>query len=243
MKLKKVGVFLAALMLSLGLVACQGASNGDTEKEANTNISSEKEAETENDTESEVEIETESEAEELENAISQEKLDWFETVFFNDDENRIVNMFLASEYDTVANIDLADLFYHGDNGLGGSGEITDDEKTQAMNHFGLDELDVTKAAKTDLDAVLQKYAGLTLDTTNKVGLEKLFYAEAKAAYYNVAGDMKYMKCDITKGWVNEDSTITLQYCDALSSISDTYEVTLKETGDSYQFVSNKGIAE
>lgn len=233
MKLKKACVLFAALMLSLGLAGCQGAANGDTEKEPNTNISSEKETENV----------TENEAEELENGISQEKIEWFETVFFNDDENRIVNMFLASEYDTVADIDLANLFYNGDNGLGGSGEISDEEKAQAINHFGLGDLDVAKAAKADMDAVLQNYAGLTLETTNKVGLEKLFYAETEDAYYNVAGDTKYMKCDIIKGWVNEDGTITLQYCDALSSISDTYEVTLKEAGDSYQFVSNKCIAE
>jgi hypothetical protein len=237
MKLKKISVLFAALVLSLGLVACQGVANGDTEKEPNTNVSTEKELQME------TENETESEAEEVENAISQEKLDWFETVFFNDDENRIVNMFLASEYDAVADIDLADLFYHGDNGLNGSGEISDDEKAQAINHFGVGELDVAKAAKTDVDAVLQKYAGLTLDTTNKVGLEKLFYAEGKDAYYNVVGDTEYMKCDITKGCVNEDGTITLQYCDALSSISDTYEVTLKEAGDSYHFISNKCITE
>ena len=237
MKLKKVSVILATFMLSLGLVGCQGAANGDTEKEPNTNISSEKETESEN----ESQVESETENEELENAISQEKMDWFETVFFNDDENRIVNMFLTSEYDAVADIDLSDLFYHGDSGLGGSEAVSEDEKSQAINHFGLGDLDVAKAKKGDMDAVLQKYAGLTLDATNKVGLEKLFYVEAKDAYYNVAGDTEYMKCDITKGWVNEDGTITLQYCDALSSVSDTYEVTLKEAGDSYQFVSNKCV--
>lgn len=235
MKSKKVYVLLATLLLSLGLVGCQGATNGDTEKEPDTNISSEKETESES--------ESQVESEELENALSQDKLEWFETMFFNNDENRIVNMFLTSEYDTVADIDLGDLFYHGDNGLGGSGEMSDDEKTLAINHFGLGELDVAKTTKTNMDAILQKYAGLTLGDTNKMGLETLFYVEAKDAYYNVFGDTAYMKCNITKGWANEDGTITLQYCDALSSISDTYEVTLKEVGGSYQFVSNKCVTE
>lgn len=237
MKLNKVSVLFAALMLSLGLVGCQGSVNGDTEKEPNTSVSSEKE------TESESQAESETENEELENALSQEKIEWFETVFFNDDENQIVNMFLASEYDAIADIDLSDLFYHGDYGFGGKTELSDDEKTQAVNHFGLGELDVAKATKTNMDAILQKYAGVTLENVNKVGLEKLFYVEEKAAYYNVAGDTEYMKCDITKGWVNEDGTITLQYCDALGSISDAYEVTLKEVEDSYQFVSNKCVTE
>ena len=235
MKLKKVSVILAALMLSLGLVGCQGAANGDTEKEPNTSVSSEKETESES--------ESETENEELENALSQEKIEWFETVFFNDDENQIVNMFLASEYDAIADIDLSDLFYHGDYGFGGSSELSEDEKAQAIKYFGLGELDVAKTTKTNMDAILQKYAGVTLENVNKVGLEKLFYVEEKAAYYNVAGDTEYLKCDITKGWVNEDGSITLQYCDALSSISDTYEVTLKEVGDSYKFVSNKCVTE
>lgn len=91
--------------------------------------------------------------------------------------------------------------------------------------------------------ILQKYTGLTVETTNKVGLNNLYYLEDKDAYYSVAGDTVYMKCDITNGWANEDGTITLQYCDALSSISDTYEVTLKEVGDSYQFVSNIKVEE
>ncbi len=239
MNLKKVCVLFAALMLSLGLVGCHEAGSGDTEKESNTIISSEKETESE----TESELESESESEEQENALAKDKLDWFETVFFNSDDNRIVNMFLTSEYDTIANIDLSALFYNGDNGLGGSGEITEDEKTLANNHFGFDDFDVSKATKADMDSVLQKYAGLTLETTNKVGLEALFYVEVNDAYYHVAGDTKYIKCDITKGWVNEDGTITLQYCDAISSILGTYEVTLKEAGDSYQFLSNKSVAQ
>lgn len=229
MKLKKLYMPIAMLVLSLVLIGCQRSENGDPEKESNANISSEEESE----------VRSETESEELENVISQEKIEWFETVFFNDDENLIVNFFLSSEYDTVADIDLGNLFHNGDDGLGGTGELSDEEITLAINHFNMDNLDVSKARKNDMDVILQKYTGLTLEDTNKVGLEKLFYVEEKDAYYKVAGDTEYMKCDIIKGWVNEDGTITLQYCDALSSISDIYEVTLKEVGDSYQFVSNK----
>lgn len=229
MKIKKVYLPIVIFMFCLGFVGCQGEPNGDTEKKLESEVESE--------------VGSETEGEELENTISQEKMEWFENVFFNDDENKIVNFFLSSEYDSVVNIDLGDLFHNGDNGLGGSGEMSDDEKALAINHFGLGNLDVSKAGKEDMDAVLQKYAGLTLENTNKVGLERLFYVEATNTYYKVVGDTKYKKCDITKGLVNEDGTITLRYCDALSSISDTYEVTLKKVGDSYQFVSNKILDE
>ena len=229
MKLKKISVLMATFLLSLGLVGCQGATNGDSEKEPNTNISSEKETESETD------------SMEPENVLSKEHLEWFETTFFNRDEIHIVNFFLASEYDTVADIDLSKLFYNGDDGRGGNGEVSEEEITLVLTRYDLEELDVSRATIADMNVVLEKYAGLTLDTTNKVGLDSLYYIEENDAYYNVAGDTTYMKCDITKGWTNQDGTITLQYRDGLSSISDTYEVTLKVVGDSYQFVSNKHL--
>lgn len=229
MKLKKVSVLMVAFLLSLGLVGCQGAANGDAEKKPTADISSEKENQSETD------------SAESENELSQERLEWFETAFFNIDENRIVNFFLASEYDKVADIDLGKLFYNGDNGIGGNGEVSEEEITLVLTRYGLEKLDVSRATIAEMNEVLEKYAGRTLDTTNKVGLDSLYYIEENDAYYNVTGDTTYMKCDITKGWTNEDGTITLQYTDGLSSISDTYEVTLKAVGDSYQFVSNKGV--
>ncbi len=229
-RLKRVFVFTMIMLFSLGLVACQGNVNGDSEKDTEkSNISSEKESE--------------SQQEETDNSLSQDKLDWFETAFFNGEENRITNMFLTSEYASAADIDLGRLFYGGADGMGGNGEVPEEEAAFVIDKFGLEKLDVAKATVVDMNAVLQKYAGLTIETTNKVGLDSLYYLEEKAAYYNVAGDTAYMKCDIEKGWTNEDGTITLQYKDALSSISDTYEVTLKAVDDSYQFVSNKKVEE
>lgn len=180
---------------------------------------------------------------EVDNGLPQNKLDWFETVFFNQEENHITNMFLASEYASVADVNLGRLFHSGADGMGGNGEVPEEEATLVIDKFGLEKLDVAKATIAEMDAVLQKYAGLTIETTNKVGFDSLYYLEEKDAYYNVSGDTAYMKCNIVKGWTNEDGTITLQYKDALSSISDTFEVTLKAVDDSYQFVSNKRVAE
>ena len=70
-------------------------------------------------------------------------------------------------------------------------------------------------------------------------LQQEFDADNVMVVY-IAPDGSYQECKTT---VNEDGTITLQYKDALSSISDTYEVTLKVVDDSFQFVSNKRVAE
>ena len=56
-----------------------------------------------------------------------------------------------------------------------------------------------------------KAEGLTpAEKEEQAKLRKEYIANirAKDAYYNVAGDTEYMKCDITKGWENEDGTIT-----------------------------------
>ena len=229
-RLKRAFVLAMAMLLSLGLVACQGVANGDSEKNTEkNNISTEKNSE--------------SQKEENDNSLSKDKLDWFETAFFNLEDNYITNMFLTSEYSSPADIDLGKLFYAGANGLGGRGEVPKEEATFVINKVGSDDLDVAKTTVAEMTTVLQKYVGLTLETSNKVGLDNLYYWEEKDAYYKVAGDTLYMKCDIVTGWTNEDGTITLQYKDALSSISNIYEVTLKVVGDSYQFVSNKGEIE
>lgn len=220
--MKKTIILLAALAMALGLVGCQDASKVD---ESNL----QKESQVDNT------IEKDS------NALSQEELDWFETSFFNQDEDWMSNMFLSSEYETSADIDLSNLFYGGANGKGGIGEVTEEEVQLLLDSYNIEKLDVSKATVDEMNAVLQKYVGLTLDETNKVDIQALYYLEEYNAYYNVAGDTEYIKCDILDGWINEDGTITLRYADALSDPASTYEVTLKDVDGNYYFVSNKCI--
>lgn len=235
MKIKKVCVFIVALVLALGFSGCQRLENDDSEKKTDTNISLGTEVESESPLESEVG------SEDMENAISKEKMEWFETVFFNDDQKHIVNMFLTSEYDTPEEINLGELFYDG---IDSKPEVSEYEKELLKKQYdAMIELDVCKIPVEDMDTIINHYMGISLEQTQKKGLEMHYYLDAYKSYYRVAGDTGYIRCDIIKGWMNEDGTITLQYCDALSSIKDMYEVTLKAMGDSYQFVSNKKVDE
>ena len=176
------------------------------------------------------------------NWLDAAKLEWFETEFFNDAENGITNMFLTSEYSKPADIDMGHLFYDGAEGRG-NGQVSQAE-IQLLESYDTEwELDVTKVTSQEMNDVLQKYLGMTLDETNKIGLASLEYLEEYDAYYNIAGDTMMSQYDFGIGWYNEDGTITLQYHDALSSYNPTYQVTLREENGNYYFVSNVMVNE
>ena len=170
--------------------------------------------------------------------LSETELEWFETEFFNTEENRMPNMFLTSTYDTPENINLNNLFYGGADGFGG-GEITEEEKEQLQQYYpevGL--LDVSRTTTDEMNAILQKYMNLSLEDTNKLYLEYLHYLPEYDAYYKVAGDTEYAQYMMMAGWRNEDETITLVYMNAFTSVVCYYEVTLLQDGDNYYFISN-----
>ncbi len=160
-------------------------------------------------------------------------IDWFNTEFFNVGSGVcMMNMMLSSYYDTAADIDLYELFYNGPTGI--QEEVTEAEQTAigpvAFEHYPI------KTQRTEMDAFLQEYAGVTLDETNKKNLDQFIYLEEYDAYYLLHGDTNFQRCTVLSGEKNADGVITL-----------TYEqeggkkgiVTLKESGDGYQFLSNK----
>lgn len=169
--------------------------------------------------------------------LEQAELDWFENYFFNTEDNHMPNFFLASEYNTPKEVDFSSLFNNGSDGRGG-GEITQEERDLLLQVWGEIYTDVSRATTEEINAVLQKYTGLTLEETNKVNIDSLVYLEEYDAYYRMAGDTAYVPCDILAGWMNEDGTITLRYKDGLSSNTTIYLVTLKEESDTYHFISN-----
>ncbi len=170
--------------------------------------------------------------------LSEEELIWFSTEFFNSDENRMPNMFLAREFDSPENLDIGNTFHGGADGVGG-GEISEEEERLLLELY-YDEalLDVSKTTAAEMDAILMQYMGITLADTNKVNLDGLYYLDEYDAYYNVAGDTEYSKYILSFGWINEDGTISIQYKDAFEEPADEYIVTLKEVDGTYQFISN-----
>ena len=176
--------------------------------------------------------------------LQKDTLEWFNTKYFNNDENRITNAFLTSTYQDAKNIDLNHLFYAGADGRGGA-TVTEEEKQllaqkDSYAQESVYDFDVSKTTKQEMETVLERYLGMSLEETNKVNLNKFYYLEEYDAYYQIAGDTVMSKYRFTKGW-KEDKTgnIILQYFDALNGSSEElYMLTLKQVNGNYQFVSN-----
>lgn len=180
----------------------------------------------------------------LESGVSKEQLDWFETEYFNQEDNQIRNQFLTSSYEFPVEIDLYELFYNGAGGniIGGSDIPSEDEKNLILDYFrDAPFTDLIRITREDMDDVLQKYMAITLDETNKVGLDKMYYLEKYDVYYMMHGDTNYARYVFEKGSVNEDGTITLQYHDMDNG--DWYLLTLTEENGEYHFVSNIRIVD
>lgn len=176
----------------------------------------------------------------ISNSLEADKLTWFETEFFNNRDNDIVNMFLNCTYKSPKEIDAHAVFEGGCSREINS-SVTDAEKAllesrcNAMTNFG-----VQKAPVAEMNKLLQKYARVTLDEVDKSKLERFYYLEEYDAYYATAGDTNLKTVDILDGWTNTDGTITLVYCDKMNSqdVKDLYHVTLMEENGSYYFLSN-----
>ncbi len=166
--------------------------------------------------------------------------EWFETVFFNNDDNPITNMFLTCEYDSPEEISFYDVFYHGS--FISESSITEDELALLQERYDAwIELDTSKVTTGEMNDILKKYLNLTVEETKKNRLDMLQYLEEYDAYYHCAGDTNWMKCEITSFAKKEDGTVVIRCKDALSSMETEYEVTLREESGNYYFVSNKKI--
>lgn len=165
--------------------------------------------------------------------LSEEELDWFNTEFF-DDMTGMANLMLSSEYEDVSGIDLYQLFY---NGVPGGQEVSQEEKEalEALDSTA-GSLDVTRVTAGEMEEVLQTYGGLGLEDTQGVGMDQFLYLEDYDAYYLIHSDVMAVPCQVSSGTRNEDGTVTLQYENEI--LSGQYAVTLRETEEGYQFVSN-----
>ena len=180
------------------------------------------------------------------NMLTEEQIQWFETSFFNGRdkegvalENYITNMFLATEYDRPENIDLSLVFYGGTESSASSVDYGSKEKQMLEERYQISDVEAVRIPVEGMNRVLQKYMNITLEETNKIGLDYLYYLKEYETYYNVAGDTMWMRYDILSGWVNQDGTITLQYgCKDTDWIDTKYLVTLREENGSYYFLSN-----
>lgn len=161
-------------------------------------------------------------------ALTREELDYFEQYFAMGDSRvpNIRSMLLVSEYGDPRDIDLYRLFYHG---LTYVPDISQAE-LDALGWDGPGEKYKVTAAQ--MNQVLRAYLGLTLEETNRVGLDNFRYLPEYDAYYASHNDSEADSFVMNWGWFNEDGTISLIYESTLQN-SGARMVTLEEAVQIY----------
>lgn len=169
------------------------------------------------------------------------ELRYFNELFFNGEFLNINNQFLSSMYEDPADIDIFELVYCDvpSEYYRDSGKPQADRDTILDRVYGGEEPDCAEYEinTATLDALLTDKMGLTLAETDKTGMENFTYLAEYDTYYWAHGDTNYRgQVDITAG-TREGNLLRLYYGDAYNA--DGWKcVTLRETGDCYQFVSN-----
>ena len=180
-------------------------------------------------------------------ALTGEELRWFNEVYFNDDGGdggypyrvpryNICNQFAnpLNLYEKPEDINLFELFY-----CYGTINFSDEELRAA---FDLDSEGPPplgdKLTAEAIDLTLTRYTGLTLEHTNKVGLDGFTYLPDYDAYYLMHGDTNYPGNLSFLVGTREGRTVALyQNSDFIDG---WYRVTLEEQEDGgYYFVSNQ----
>lgn len=174
--------------------------------------------------------------------LTAEELEYFNgDKFFNGEYMNIRNQFLSSIYDAPEKVDLYQLFYCGS---GSDYIVTEAERAAVVAYNGWDmepDCACMKIGRANMDALLKEYMGITLEDTEKIGLENFTYLEEYDAYYDYHGDTNYRRTISFSGGEREGSTIRLFYDDRFMCDGEKV-LTLREQADGYLFVSNKKTA-
>lgn len=158
--------------------------------------------------------------------------------FFDDkSRNGFYNDALNSEYATPADVDLFYLFYDG---------FEDEPQTPTEEENMLLDgklgsywryADLIRLPADKVNAALMEMFGITLEQTNKVGLDKLVYLEETDCYYHAITGTHYAEISIKRVEHQDDGVIHVFYLRG-NWQEDRMVVTLKQKGDSYQIISN-----
>ena len=146
---------------------------------------------------------------------------------------------LTSEFAQPKEINLKELFYKGITEADST--LTDEETVFLADTWTEDEcsLDTYRIPADGIDDILQKYLGVSFEDTLKTGIDDLTYWEKTNAYYLSHGDTNAVNVKIISAYLNEDGTITMTYCDALSDPSPEKTAVLKPCDGGYLIISNQ----
>ena len=172
--------------------------------------------------------------------LTAEELTWFQEVFFRSGADNIRDVFGRpgenNVYEKPQDIDLEQLFYDGSH-LGDPVEATEAEVKAAYPELTPEEITCPsyRVTRQEMDEVLLKYTGLTLEETSKVGLDRLPYLEDQDAWYWMHGGVNYPGPLTLLGGVREGSAVRLYQRDG----DDLYCLTMEQQDErNYWFVSN-----
>lgn len=166
-------------------------------------------------------------------ALSQDELGFFNDTFFHMQSNPVNLMFLTCEYTAPREIDLFQLFYQG---ILSDVIISQQEVDQlADQDSAAPNMDIVKLTAQEMDEVLQSHTGVSLDDTQKLGLDQFYYLDDFQAYYLIHSDTNVQPCTVTSGIHVDHQQVRLEYT---KNDGTNWSVTLQEHNDGYLFVSN-----
>lgn len=145
------------------------------------------------------------------------------------------NRILWADFETPEDVELWSLFFDQD-----VDENQDLTKAERAFLEGREKEYVVRISSQKMDAVLQQCVGLTLEQTNKNGLEQLRYFEETDCYYiPLEIVQKDRPCDVNfrRGWVLEDGKYLLEY--EILDANDWFKhITLEKTEEGIRVLSN-----
>ena len=151
--------------------------------------------------------------------------------------DQFYNDALTSEYATPADVDLMYLFYDG---FKGESQVATEAETAFLND-NMSEIwiymDLQRLPTEKMDTVLTELFGITLEQTNRVGLEAYPYFEETDCYYHCHTGTHYAYITINRVENCDDGTIRMYY-ERQGFPTVNMVATLKPNGDGYRILSN-----
>lgn len=148
---------------------------------------------------------------------------------------------LIGAYDTPEEVDLYAVFREG--------FIEDDHRLTDAEYAYLsgvwDEFRMNmkpcRLPVSEMNAILQKYLGLTLEQTNGNGLEYLTFFEDTNCYYHSHGDCNLITVKPKGAFLQDDGTVKLYYAQTGTGMDEgltDWVATLCPVNGEYRFISN-----
>lgn len=182
--------------------------------------------------------------------LTEEEIKFFNEKFFTAETEYpgrwVRNNILYTEFANPAQVDIEAMFYDEYS----AEEISKEERAYLREQLD-EQLDTSKFTTAYINEVMQTYLGISLEESEKNGLDKFFYNEEYDAYYLMHSDALCVCVQVESGERKEDGTVTLVYRKAHQLFTymteqeinalPQYQVVLKETENGYQFLLNQMV--